>query len=82
MSSAELENFVFKNQLRRAGMTAHLDMDTHAGQAWLGLRVMLGSVPVTYESILSQKTSKTKEAREGNDAELNAEEAKTEAYII
>ena len=32
MSGKELDNFVYKfHQLRRAGMTAHLDMDTQAG---------------------------------------------------
>ena len=29
-----------------------------------------------------RRQARRKEAREGNDAELNAEEAKTEAYII
>ena len=38
----ELDNFIFKFlQLRRSGFTAHLDIDTHAGQAWVGLRVLL-----------------------------------------
>jgi len=42
MSKAELESFILKfHQLRRSGFTAHLDLDTHAGQAWVGLRVML-----------------------------------------
>ena len=27
------------------GITAHLDLDTHAGSAWVGLRVYLGHVP-------------------------------------
>ena len=44
MSDAELENFIQKfKQLRKAGLTAHLDLDTHAGQAWVGLKVMLNS---------------------------------------
>ena len=44
MSDAELENFIQKfKQLRKAGVTAHLDLDTHAGQAWVGLKVMLNS---------------------------------------
>ena len=30
------------NQLWRAGYTAHLDLDTYAGKAWVGLRVQLG----------------------------------------
>ena len=49
MSKSELENFVNKfHQLRQAGYTAHLDVDTHAGQSWVGLRVMLGPAPMKY----------------------------------
>ena len=33
------------HQLRKAGVTAHLDLDAHAGTAWVGLRVQLGQVP-------------------------------------
>ena len=44
MFSEELDSFLkMFHQLRKAGRTAHLDVDTHAGQAWVGLRVMLGS---------------------------------------
>ena len=32
-------------QLWSAGITAHLDLDTHAGQAWVGLRAQLGPAP-------------------------------------
>ena len=42
----ELDNFVRKfHQLWKAGATAHLGVDTHAGRAWVGLRVHLGQVP-------------------------------------
>ena len=45
MLDAELKSFIQKfKQLRGAGLTAHLDLDTHAGQAWVGLRVMLNPV--------------------------------------
>ena len=45
MSRSELDNFVYKfHQLRSRGFTAHLDLDTHARKAWVGLRVMLGNV--------------------------------------
>ena len=30
------------HQLWKAGDTAHLDLDIHAGQAWIGLRTPLG----------------------------------------
>ena len=29
-------------ELWKSGRSAHLDLDTHAGQAWIGLRVRLG----------------------------------------
>ena len=32
------------HQLWKAGVTAHLDLDTHAGQAWVGLRAQLGQL--------------------------------------
>ena len=46
MSVTELDTFIQKfYQLWNAGQTAHLDVDTHAGKAWVGLRVQLGQVP-------------------------------------
>ena len=46
MYVTELDRFVFKfHQLWKAGLTAHLDVDAHAGKAWVGLRVQLGHVP-------------------------------------
>ena len=45
MFNEELSSFLSQFQeLRRAGLTAHLDVDTCAGKAWVGLRVMLGPV--------------------------------------
>ena len=39
----EVETFVKKfHQLWNDGVTAHLDLDTHGGEAWVGLRVHLG----------------------------------------
>ena len=39
----ELQSFIYKfHQLWSAGQSAHLDLDTHAGGAWVGLRVHLG----------------------------------------
>ena len=50
MLDAELKSFIQKfKKLRGAGLTAHLDPDTHAGQAWVGLRVMLNPVKLTKE---------------------------------
>ena len=46
MSITEIDNFVKKfYQLWNAGHTAHLDVDTQAGQAWVGLHVQLGHAP-------------------------------------
>ena len=46
MLVCELDTFVQKfNQLWRAGHSAHLDIDTHAGKAWIGLRLQLGQAP-------------------------------------
>ena len=43
MLVTELDTFVRKfHQLWKAGLTAHLDLDTNAGNAWVGLRVHLG----------------------------------------
>ena len=45
MLRSELDNFISMfHQLRSKGFTAHLVIDTHAGNAWVGLRVMLGNV--------------------------------------
>ena len=47
MAVTEVDSFVRKfHQLWKAGLTAHLDLDTHAGNAWVGLRVQLGHVEV------------------------------------
>ena len=46
MNSSELETFIVKfRHLWKAGLDAHLDIESHAGQAWVGLRVRLGHEP-------------------------------------
>ena len=46
MFTTELDTFVKKfHQLWNDGVTAHLDLDTRAGDAWVGLRVHLGQIP-------------------------------------
>ena len=43
MYDAELDSFLLKfRQLWRAGYDAHLNVNSHAGQAWVGLHVRLG----------------------------------------
>ena len=40
---AEINSFVTKfKQLWKAGLSAHLDMNSNAGQAWIGIRIQLG----------------------------------------
>ena len=46
MDGAEIDTFISKfKQLWQSGLDAHLDLDTRAGQAWVGLRVQLGQAP-------------------------------------
>ena len=46
MFVTELDSFVQKfHQLWKSGLNAHLDLDTHAGNAWVGLQVQFGNVP-------------------------------------
>ena len=46
MEVSELDTFIVKfKQLWYSGHSAHLDIDTHAGHAWVGLRVRLGQAP-------------------------------------
>ena len=46
MAVTELDSFVKKfYQLWNAGHVAHLDVDSYAGKAWVGLRVQLGHAP-------------------------------------
>merc|ERR1712155_28598 len=46
MFHTELNNFIVKfHQLWQAGFNAHLNVDSHAGHAWCGLRVDLGPAP-------------------------------------
>ena len=46
MYVTELDSFYKKfHQLWKAGFTAHLDIDAHAGKAWVGICVQLGDAP-------------------------------------
>ena len=63
----EINSFVqnFKN-LWKAGFTAHLDLDTQDGKAWVGLRLHLGAaqVPVHQHDRKYQQKSKNSPAKE------------------
>ena len=46
MHDTELFTFIQKfNQLWNDGLDAHLDLESHNGKAWVGLRVQLGHLP-------------------------------------
>jgi hypothetical protein len=46
MYVTELDNFVQKfHQLWKAGVSVHLDLETHAGHAWVGIRAQLDHAP-------------------------------------
>ena len=46
MFDREPDKFLQKfYQLKKAGLSAHLDLDTHAGEAWVGIRVRLRHEP-------------------------------------
>ena len=43
MADCQVESFVQKfRELWRDGLSAHIDIDCHAGEAWVGLRLRLG----------------------------------------
>ena len=54
MVSQEIDSFVKKfRQLWSAGFCAHLDLDSNAGEAWVGLRVNLGHSQVQHDILAS-----------------------------
>ena len=59
MNATELDSFVLKfKHIWRSGFDAHLDLECHAGQAWVGIRVRLGHEhgPHLLEFYLAQGT--------------------------
>ena len=88
MFVTELDTFVRKfHQLWNDGLTAHLDLDTHAGNAWVGLRVQLGQVPGPPHQPFPQQVqrkveSPARERRRARRAAAKAENAqKTETAV-
>ena len=46
MDNSELESFLTKFRcLWNSGFDAHLELDSHAGQSWVSMRVLLGHAP-------------------------------------
>ena len=76
MVPSELENFVNKfRQLWSKGFTAHLDLDTHAGKAWVGLRMQLDSPGYPSNPPRSTARQRRRERREASRKVNNAEKA-------
>ena len=61
MLVTELETFVQKfHQLWKAGLSAHLDLESHAGNAWVGLRLRLGQdVPGPHLQVFHPSSKKS-----------------------
>ena len=73
MFDSELNSFLFKfHQLRKTGATAHLDLDTHAGQAW----VMLD--PIQHSPAPSQRHRRAARQASDESDKVVAEDAATE----
>ena len=79
MSVQEINSFVQKfHQLWNDGFSAHLDMDTHAGEAWVGLRVQLGHLHHHLQPSFSKDSPSRRRRRARREAELNS---KTEEVL-
>ena len=63
MAATEIDSFIQKfTNLWKSGLDAHLDIDTHAGQAWVGLRVGLGGGPNLLHEVQQHQAEKATKA--------------------
>jgi hypothetical protein len=63
MDITEVDSFIQKfKQLWKSGYSAHLDLDTHSGKAWVGLRVRLGHVPGPFHHQVQQPRTRTRDS--------------------
>ena len=81
MSELELTNFVRKFlQLKKAGATAHLDVDTRAGEAWVRLSVQLQKPTrkprrsPSYYRRMEKRKAAAAEATAGSSSEKESQE--------
>ena len=91
-STSEIQNFITKfHQLMKAGHTAHLDLDTHAGQAWVGLRVMIRPFQPQQYQHFSKKSrnpayyrrqERRKAARKAAEASTKPSETNAEEVLV
>ena len=77
MYDSELNSFRLKfRQLWRAGYDAHLDVKSHAGQAWIGLYVRIGHAQgPLYQDHVRNGPSLQRRRTKRADARKQAEEA-------
>ena len=84
MNCSEIDSFVRKfKHLWHSGVDAHLDVHTHAGQAWVwvGLRVQLGQAPGHVHPHVRKNTSPAKQRRRQRREAARAEAAKASNLI-
>ena len=81
MAIQDLDSFLHKfKHLWHCGFDAHLDVDTHAGEAWVGLRVRLGQNknPTYHQKTFLKRNSRespSKQRRRDRRAALREEQA-------
>ena len=64
MTAIELDSFLSKfKQLCSSGLDAHLEAGSHAGQAWVSLRVGLGQLPKSHECHRQRKNGPARQKR-------------------
>ena len=80
MYAAELNSFLYKfHQLSFSGLEAHLDLHSHAGNAWVGLRLNLGKVPSPwFESNKNYNSPSRQKRRAKRAAEREAKRNESE----
>ena len=83
MCTPALETFVeqFRN-LWRSGYDAHLDAHTHAGEAWVNLRVRLGHAQVSHSDFTSNNRNRNGPARQRRRSRRSAERAAKAADVL
>ena len=91
-STSEIQNFITKfHQLMKAGHTAHLDLHTQAGQAWVALRVLIRPFQPQHNQHFPKKSrnpayyrrqERRKAARKAADASTKPNEANAEEAIV
>ena len=83
MDSNELNKFVWKfKTLWNSGFDAHLDLDCHAGEAWIGLRLRLGDAGGVQQHPLHGKDSPAKQRRRERRAAERQSKSKEESVKV